>query len=293
MFKVRVRARVGFTLIELLVVIAIIAILIGLLLPAVQKVREAAARTQTANNLSQCVKATHMSNDTFKKFPPYYGTYGGKGTGPSTGVYNSATTDGFTFHYHLLPYIEQGPLYRNVNYQTAVPPYLAASDYTQVNSGIGAANVAVNIRLYMVGGVLSETSYPRMPGSFQAGTSNTLLFATRFQVCGTGGSNWGGGPGQGTGSNANPMAVSAAGVVTGPGLFGATFGWSTVIFQGAPTQANCNPTAGTAMSFDPQMIQVALCDGSVRSCTSQMSPATWAGAHDPNNPIPLASDWNQ
>ena len=64
------RARTAFTLIELLVVIAIIAILIALLVPAVQKVRESAARTQCANNLKQLALAVHNYESTFKKIPP-------------------------------------------------------------------------------------------------------------------------------------------------------------------------------------------------------------------------------
>src|SRR5262249_40564312 len=88
--------RQGFTLIELLVVIAIIATLIGLLLPAVQKVREAAARTQSANNLKQLTLATHMYEGDFNKLPANAVTL------PS-GLRVSC-------HWLLLPYIEQTTL---------------------------------------------------------------------------------------------------------------------------------------------------------------------------------------
>src|SRR3954453_10248635 len=98
------RCRCAFTLIELLVVIAIIAILIGLLLPAVQKVRDAAARAQSGNNLHQMTLATHSFSDDKGYMPPSVGwkpkpmTPGG--------------TDGTAFFY-LLPYMEQVPMYNN------------------------------------------------------------------------------------------------------------------------------------------------------------------------------------
>src|SRR5688500_2157191 len=112
--KVRLfRREQGFTLIELLVVIAIIAILIALLVPAVQKVREAAARTESRNNLKQICLATHACNDVHKKLPPAVGCLPQHAKGIAWSGYTPSRFG--TQFYFLLPYIEQDTIFKNTS----------------------------------------------------------------------------------------------------------------------------------------------------------------------------------
>ncbi len=104
------RRRFGFTLIELLVVIAIIGVLISLLLPAVQKVREAANRTECLNNLKQIGLALHNYHDTHKSLPF------GKGPNYVKSRPGSAAYARWSAHSQLLPYIEQDNLYRSIDF---------------------------------------------------------------------------------------------------------------------------------------------------------------------------------
>jgi len=123
------RNRIAFTLIELLVVIAIIAILIGLLLPAVQKVREAAARMTSTNNLKQIALGFHNHNDQVG-YLPFNGRRQASTTTPrfyNAGVANPNIQNSGSWGFQVLPYIEQGALYASWTFDGATYP----SGYTQ------------------------------------------------------------------------------------------------------------------------------------------------------------------
>lgn len=104
----RVRHAHGFTLVELLVVIAIIALLIGLLVPAVQGAREAARRIQSANNLRQIGLAMHNYHGASKRFPPGFASRAASVNGDGLG-------SGWGWGAHLLPFLEEGNLYRQID----------------------------------------------------------------------------------------------------------------------------------------------------------------------------------
>jgi prepilin-type N-terminal cleavage/methylation domain-containing protein/prepilin-type processing-associated H-X9-DG protein len=182
--------RAGFTLIELLVVIAIIAILIGLLLPAVQKVREAAARAKCSNNLKQIALAFHNYHDTSGKLPPGWAT-------SINGTTIIAPNPGWSWSALILPQVEQEPLFRTLNpdpngatappaanatFQTPLSVYRCPSDtnnnpINNLMNNYGRTNYVVN---RTVAGPLNSSA----PASknFQRitdGTTNTILVGER------------------------------------------------------------------------------------------------------------------
>ncbi|MBX9583805.1 MAG: DUF1559 domain-containing protein [Gemmataceae bacterium] len=210
------RRPLAFTLIELLVVIAIIAILIGLLLPAVQKVREAAARASCQNNLKQLSLATIGTSDTYNGLMPVgIGVYPNVNGRASDGTRTGG--DGSTF-FHILPYIEQANLYKatqgrgwaatpseysswaDIAQGTGVKTFLCPADPTARPDGLGGDNnwaltsYAYNFEIFGARRDGWGNGAIRFPAGFSDGTSNTIMFAEKMAMPGPTGSglDWGG-----------------------------------------------------------------------------------------------------
>ena len=327
------RGRPAFTLLELLVVIAIMAVLLGLLLPAVQKVRESAARAQCGNNLRQLALAVHQYSDTYQGRMPFLSD---TTPGTPTGAYLES------LFFAILPYVDQENVYRSFNPAVPssynrdsttnpgaagrpIPLFECPSDFSNParETFVVATTVVPPPRPpfqsaftgryactnYAANGLVFRDNNARMPTTFADGTSNTLLFAERYQACADTHNLWGYGaygvpnpsfgflPLPGGFSTHKfapdvPLRVNGSGQVFGKmGLDSPGPGTVTrpVPFQVTPRVADCDPSI--AQTAHPGGMLATMADGSVRSLSAGMRQWTFWAACTPAGGENLGDDW--
>lgn len=279
-----VPARRGVTLVELLVVIAIIAVLIGLLIPAVQRVRSAAIRTSSMNNLRQIAIATHSFSDSTNGYLP--------------------SINGFTARSHygslflaLLPYIEQGNLLREFTArfgtggsgsEYVIPLYLSPADPTLVARPTGMSSYAGNALVFQ--------PYSKQVATFRDGASNTTAYAEHYAYnCGGTEFSWF--------QTKATLAIRPEVPAGNLRVRRATFADSEMgdldpvnpaaiagqTFQVSPSLSACDPRMAQTPHAGGML--VALGDAGVRIVAQGMSAATYWAAVTPAGTDLLGPDW--
>jgi prepilin-type N-terminal cleavage/methylation domain-containing protein len=305
--------RSAFTLIELLVVIAIIAVLIGLLLPAVQKVREASARTKCLNNLHQIGIACHMANDNFGRMPRY-----AELGYPTAGDFSPPSPNTFdgTVHFYLLPYLElttymhhwDGVSNNGANGLNGpnIPPtpdiYVCPSDPTMTSdhttnspgtvapsgSGFAITSYSFNGQVF---GDPKTCPPPRILATFTDGASNTILVMERYAICGKGGEvrTWGDGAGYSANAEVTYLVDPGADTPNTSGRAWVTK-YVTSVPQIHPTPQGCITSRMNSATPHSAMC-VLMADGSDRTINPNVSLATWQALLTPAGNDEPGGDW--
>ncbi|QEL14421.1 DUF1559 family PulG-like putative transporter [Limnoglobus roseus] len=295
--------RGGFTLIELLVVIAIIAILIGLLLPAVQKVRAAAAKMTCTNNLKQLSLACHgyagVNDD---KLPPINTLISATATAP-TGTPESETYG--SIMYALLPFVEQDSIQRRyqttgylttANAASVVKTYICPSDPTAADgitsTGWAGTSYAANAILFGKGSYyMSEWKKSMFKiGNIPDGTSNVVGFSERYMAAESARNDRDRGFAKATESTYNTPIFGIYQTYYPTGFPTGWWFYSAQSWQFSPKTTDAVRWA--LQSGHTQSIVCAMMDGSVRGITPGTDATTFWLAAVPNDGNVLPSNWN-